>query len=301
MAEQTTNKPWDGSASRFTDEQWRRSCLIKGPAPYKQTCKLPVREPDGTLNCRAVAAAKARLNQVKGSTQGAAEKLQRLTAICQRTSADSRRQMDFLAKIRETLGLDEKATEDEVLEAVKANPLAKVAKALGLDESADADAVVSALEAKLEAGAAQTLEERAEKENKVVVTKADFDGLKALAEAGNRAAEELREQKFDHAITKAREEGRLDAKDETRERLHKLYEAEPEATLEHIAELPKIVNTEPRGSGAGAQPGEPPAGIDPDSFELDRRVRLHMAEHDEEDYEKALDAVLKADRRKVAA
>lgn len=84
VAETTTNKPWDGSASRFTDEQYRRSCIVKGPAPYKTNCHLPVREPSGTLNCNGVSAAKGRLGQVKGDTSGARAKLDRLSAICER-------------------------------------------------------------------------------------------------------------------------------------------------------------------------------------------------------------------------
>src|SRR4051794_10393753 len=56
---QVTNKPWDGSPSRFTDAEWQRSCVLDrgGDAPPKQRCSLPIREPDGTLNRNAVQAA----------------------------------------------------------------------------------------------------------------------------------------------------------------------------------------------------------------------------------------------------
>lgn len=65
----TTSRPWDGSARRFTEEQWRRSCLLDmadcaaalRDAPAKTRYKLPVREPDGTLNARALGAAAAAL------------------------------------------------------------------------------------------------------------------------------------------------------------------------------------------------------------------------------------------------
>lgn len=59
-----SDKPWgDFSQSDYTPEQWKAACLVHLPAmagedPYsKDLCKLPVREPDGTLNRNAVHAA----------------------------------------------------------------------------------------------------------------------------------------------------------------------------------------------------------------------------------------------------
>jgi hypothetical protein len=61
-----TSRPWDGSAARFTDEQYQRSCLIDrgGDASIKTRCSLPVLEPDGTINTNALSAAAGRLNQL---------------------------------------------------------------------------------------------------------------------------------------------------------------------------------------------------------------------------------------------
>lgn len=79
-----SNKPWDGSEGRFSIEQWRRSCLIDtgtGDPDTKQRYKLPVREPDGTLNANAVRNALARIGQVDAPASakaGAARKLQAL-------------------------------------------------------------------------------------------------------------------------------------------------------------------------------------------------------------------------------
>jgi HK97 family phage prohead protease len=63
-----TDKSWDGSASRFTDEQYKRSCLIDrgGDAPVKERYSLPIREPDGTINVNALGAALAALNGARG-------------------------------------------------------------------------------------------------------------------------------------------------------------------------------------------------------------------------------------------
>lgn len=58
MAELST-KPWDGSPGRYTDQQYRRACLVDsgdGATP-KARYKLPVREPDGTLNRNAITSA----------------------------------------------------------------------------------------------------------------------------------------------------------------------------------------------------------------------------------------------------
>jgi hypothetical protein len=56
---------WDGSASRFTPEQWRRSCIVHlDDSPAKSSHKLPIREPDGTLSRAGVHAAAARIGQV---------------------------------------------------------------------------------------------------------------------------------------------------------------------------------------------------------------------------------------------
>lgn len=73
-----TRKPWSGDASRFTDEQYERSCLVcrSGDDPPKQRCSLPVLEPNGDVNANALAAAAAVLSGARGGLGGvsAAEK-----------------------------------------------------------------------------------------------------------------------------------------------------------------------------------------------------------------------------------
>lgn len=70
--QKATNAPWDGSASRFTDEQYARSCVLDrakcgdvGDMSAKQRYSLPIREPGGALNRNAVHAAAARISQVQ--------------------------------------------------------------------------------------------------------------------------------------------------------------------------------------------------------------------------------------------
>jgi HK97 family phage prohead protease len=71
--------PWDGSAGRFTDQQYERSCILDrkvcggdwASAPPKTRCSLPIREPGGELSRAGVHAAAARLNQVKSACPAA--------------------------------------------------------------------------------------------------------------------------------------------------------------------------------------------------------------------------------------
>lgn len=60
-----SDKPWSNfDASDYSVEQWHRACLIhlhEGEPTSKDQCKLPVREPSGTLNRNAIHAAAAAL------------------------------------------------------------------------------------------------------------------------------------------------------------------------------------------------------------------------------------------------
>ncbi len=72
-----TDRPWDGSASRFTPEQWRRATLIdtgEGDADSKSRYKLPVREPDGTINRNGAHAAAAAFAGGRGGEDASTEK-----------------------------------------------------------------------------------------------------------------------------------------------------------------------------------------------------------------------------------
>lgn len=76
---------WDGSASRFTPEQWRASTLIdtgEGDPASKDRYKLPVKEPGGAVNRNAVHAAAAALAGGRGGVQApAAEKKRAARAL----------------------------------------------------------------------------------------------------------------------------------------------------------------------------------------------------------------------------
>lgn len=65
MTAAVSEKSWDGAASRFSDEEWKRSCIIHVCDGMEKTChKLPIKEPNGDLSRAGVHAAAGRVNQV---------------------------------------------------------------------------------------------------------------------------------------------------------------------------------------------------------------------------------------------
>lgn len=67
MAAGTVGLAWDGSASRFTDEQYRRAAAACDPGgTAKEACFLPHHDPGGALNEDGLSAAAGRVNQLSG-------------------------------------------------------------------------------------------------------------------------------------------------------------------------------------------------------------------------------------------
>jgi len=82
------NRPWDGSASRFEDDEYERSCLVcrTGDDPPKTRCSLPVLEPKGDLNIQGMHAAASRLNQASLSMQEKATAARKLVRYYRRAN-----------------------------------------------------------------------------------------------------------------------------------------------------------------------------------------------------------------------
>lgn len=65
-----SDKPWDGSPSRFTDEEYKRSCILHKCDGMEKSChSLPIKEPNGDLNRNAVHNAASRLGSVDASPE----------------------------------------------------------------------------------------------------------------------------------------------------------------------------------------------------------------------------------------
>lgn len=61
-----SEESWDGSAGRFTPQQWKASCILHVCDGDEKSChKLPIKEPGGALSRAGVHAAAARFNQVQ--------------------------------------------------------------------------------------------------------------------------------------------------------------------------------------------------------------------------------------------
>lgn len=62
-----SEEPWDGSASRFTPEQWKSSCCLhlRDEVEPKSNHKLPIKEPGGALSRGGTHAAAGRFNQTE--------------------------------------------------------------------------------------------------------------------------------------------------------------------------------------------------------------------------------------------
>lgn len=97
-----SNRPWGQfSESDYSNEQWRRACLIHlADDDVKANHKLPVREPDGTLNRNGVHAAAAALAGARGGVdappdakRAAARKLIRLYGEAEMEPPESLRRL----------------------------------------------------------------------------------------------------------------------------------------------------------------------------------------------------------------
>lgn len=186
-----------------------------------------------------------------------------------------------------------------VFDSPAVTDLSKIAQALQLDADADEAKILTAVRelAKPDPADTKTLAEMAKAEGMIVLSATDHATLEADAKAGRDANTKLFLRDFHDAYDKALNEGRLDAKDETRAEWLELYEAVPETTLKRLAELPKAVNT--TAQGAAGAPGDVPEGHDPDRYRLDQRARQIMGEKNC-DYMTALDEAV-AETERVTA
>ena len=71
-----SSDPWNGSASAFTDEQYKRSCAAcdSGKGTTKELCFLPHHNPGGSLNRAGLGAAAGRIGSLSGHSPEAVAK-----------------------------------------------------------------------------------------------------------------------------------------------------------------------------------------------------------------------------------
>lgn len=77
--EMISDAAWDGSAGRFTPEQWKASCVLHVCTGDEKSChKLPIKEPGGALSRAGVHAAASRFNQVDAPPEAKASAARQL-------------------------------------------------------------------------------------------------------------------------------------------------------------------------------------------------------------------------------
>ncbi len=81
---------WDGSASRFDDDQWKNSCILdRGTGDTAKTrYALPIKEPGGSLSRAGVHAAAGRLDQVDAPDAAKAAARRKLLAAYRQLEED---------------------------------------------------------------------------------------------------------------------------------------------------------------------------------------------------------------------
>ena len=79
VVEMISEESWDGSAGRFTPEQWKKSTILHVCDGLEKSChKLPIREPGGALSRAGVHAAASRFNQVDAPAEAKASAARQL-------------------------------------------------------------------------------------------------------------------------------------------------------------------------------------------------------------------------------
>lgn len=181
-------------------------------------------------------------------------------------------------------GLDDMPCAVAVSSDTPAVPETKTLRAtLKLDDSVSDDDVIAAAVKELQARPEstptedkRTLKERAEAEGLTVLTAAEVTALRETADQGAEALKQLKESRFDTAYSTALQEGRVDAKPETRERFTKLYELDADTTVETLKALPQAIKLNTTGAETGDQAA--PEGVDQDRYELDIRAKAIAAD-----------------------
>ena len=105
---------WDGSASRFTDEQWARSCILdRGDCSTaakqmsaKERYAIPILEPGGALNPAALGYAAGALNNARAKLKAcpAAKKnaAKKLVAAYGRAKLDAPEDIESMAGVSDS-------------------------------------------------------------------------------------------------------------------------------------------------------------------------------------------------------
>ncbi|WP_188188045.1 phage protease [Nonomuraea sp. SYSU D8015] len=266
----------DFSQADYDVDQWHRACLIHthdGDPDAKSACKLPVREPDGTLNRNAVHAAAARIGQLKGVTADQKQAAARKLASLYRNELDEDPPDSLLDLAGETANASAPQAEASLSPPVEpaAGPTPPTEGAtmaldeglrerLGLEAEAGDEAILAAIDDLLDKATAPPPEPTPQPEpvaaaaalppGTVAIDEATLADLREKAEQGVAArARQLTEDR-DRTIDDAIRAGKTPPA--RREHWQKAWAADPEGTRELLASLaPGLVPLEDVGEPGG--------------------------------------------------
>lgn len=143
---------------------------------------------------------------------------------------------------------------------------ANILKALGIDGDASDEKVVLDAIAGLQTEPAEvkSLDAQAKDEGKIVLDAAQVNDLVTKANAGEAAAKQLSQMRFDSAWTVALDGGKVVPAQQ--ESFQKLYDIDSDTTLNTLDGLQPVVNTAPVGAGGNSLPV---GGVAAGQFSLD--------------------------------
>jgi phage I-like protein len=181
-------------------------------------------------------------------------------------------------------------------------------KTLGLDDTADEQKVLDAIadlqkrpETTEPAEPTKTLEQQAQDAGMVILDAEQVGTLRRQAAAGEAAQKQLHQQRFDTTFSAAVKDRRVKPADE--ERFQKLYQLDADTTIDLITNLEAAPTAKPAGDPAieldrneDAEPEELAAhGIHPGNHQLHARIQKHLLDNKlpQADYAKVLDQYTK--------
>lgn len=202
--------------------------------------------------------------------------------------------VDALIERAKAAGLGDGVVPDELRDAadaartLDAPRTSRIAKTLSLAETAGEAAILAAIEDLRKPVALEALAARADDLGKVLLDTDAHAQLQRDAEAGRKAAGELKEQTFTLAWDKAMFEGRVDAKAETKVLYREMFDRDADLAVRFLATAPKLVNVAPAATPVEV---EHEAGDEDDDTVRLEKAKQYQAANPNTDLVTALEAV----------
>lgn len=196
-------------------------------------------------------------------------------------TADATPPLEVTPEILTTLGITEDADQKKILDLAGKDDT-NLSMLLG--------AIVGTRAAPVAPSDTKTLEQMAEAEGKVLLDAPQLAQLVAGATAGAEAKKQLEKQTFEVAFERnVRDGGKVVPAQ--KEQMEAFYALDADGTIKLMDDAPPKLTTRPNGQNVKPPDENMPDGVHQEGYELDSKVRSHMAETGETNYIKALETV----------